>query len=166
MKKDKLRYLFVMSYLLSFVVLVFEYVKHRQSVGDLLADVQNMVGMTSFSLFLLVSVSALIFALLTYFVYHYGILFFWKKKTSEVLNDEYLMVALLASESVVYVTVATVLSFLSDSIIQMTMPLLGLVVFYSLLRKWYPAKLVRPAVAIRSLFYVTNLLAVIAGFIG
>lgn len=165
MKKDKLQYVFVVSYVLSFICLVLEYVRYRPNVKELIIHTKELVKMTPLSFNLLLIFSAVVLSVVIYLIQYTTIRFAVRQVAISRENIAILAPALLISESVCYAATLSLLHFLSDSMIQFLLIPVGLVVFYSLLKGKLPNKLVCVAILVRAILYGSNLVAVLLGLV-
>lgn len=162
MKKDKLIYLIVATYIISFLLLVFQYTVSNSMVKMQLNALQEGIGLSSNQFWLFVGLAALgyaAFLLLLYYKISEVILL--KVDNIQIVNKELLLVSLMLSESLCNVIMLYLLPFIHLNILRLVIPILGLGILGLLLSKQYSFKIVERVVTVRFFFYVMGLVVFI-----
>ncbi|RLK63314.1 hypothetical protein D3H64_04855 [Atopobacter sp. AH10] len=162
MKKCKLIYLVFASYLTSFLLLVFEYINSHTTLKLQLNFVQKELGISSTKLSLLVFLIATIYSIIALLLYYkVGEFFALKCDNIKNYNSEQLIVSIMISETVCYVTSLFLIRHIDINSIRLIIPTLGLIILATLLNKKYSFKFVLTVLLVRFLFYLSNLLVVV-----
>ncbi|MGU7900779.1 hypothetical protein ACS6ZL_04105 [Streptococcus suis] len=152
--KDKLHYLFSISYLLSFTLLVFHYIQFDTTLSTSLDALGESAGISSRSMNVLLIFATVVFSLLLYFVYNYILATIVKKVCGNV--TEQLSVAILVSETVCNVFALAFIEVLPKTLFYILIPILGSTIMYFVLREKATKKMTVVAVLVRSVLYLSN----------
>lgn len=157
--KDKLHYLFSISYLLSFILLVFHYIQFDTALSTSLEALGESAGISSRSMNILLIFATVVFSLLLYFIYHYILSIVVKKVCGNV--TEQLSVAILVSETACNVFALTFIEVLPKTLFYILIPILGSTIMYFVLREKTTKKMTVVAVLVRSVLYLSNVTALL-----
>lgn len=157
--KGKLHYLFSISYLLSFTLLVFHYIQFDTALSTSLEALGESAGISSRSMNVLLIFATVVFSLLLYFIYHYILSIVVKKVCGNV--TEQLSVAILVSETVCNVFALTFIEVLPKTLFYILIPILGNTIMYFILREKSTKKMTVVAVLVRSVLYLSNITALL-----
>ena len=161
--KDKLHYLFSISYLLSFTLLVFHYIQFDTRLSASLGALGASAGISSQSMNILLVLSIIIFSSVLYFVYHYILSAVVKNVCGHV--DEQLSVSILLSETVCNVFALTFIEVLPKTLFYILIPILGSTIMYFVLREKATKKTTVVVVLTRLTLYLSNIVAILLGLV-
>lgn len=157
MKQDKLIYLIFGTYLISFLLLVFDYSSSNTILSTQLNLVQKELGISSIKLTILVFLISVIYSIIVLLIYYKVCEFVALKfDESQNYNNEMLLVSIMISESICYITALFLFGFVDLYIMKLVIPVLGLTILALLLRGKYSLKYTLVVLAVRFFFYLTN----------
>lgn len=165
--KNKLGSAFLISYLLSYIFLAFEYINVTPPLSDILKVIAKEVGLNNVSLTVFFIFFTVFLSLSIYLITYFIIIFVVKRVSKQRFDPEKMNISLLLSETLSNTTALFILLLFPKgvTILVVIIPILNLLAFYWLLRQAYGKAIMIPALAVKGLLYLINFVLLLTGVI-